>query len=201
MLADEGRVFQPRPAPPPRSARPARAGAAGRAPAGETLMMRSSRGVQLAIALDGTAFPRQSPVRAGGWRGARRNLTAPLILSATEQPRPGIPPLPRLRVGAGYRPLHVRGKRRAKPRGDDGEGKYILDAPEDRFSSSHRRKPVSIPWIPAFAGMTMGGAGMTTGWDRLAWNSLEKPGGDDGEREDILDASDAPFCRSSGEGA
>ena len=46
-----------------------------------------------------------------------------------------------------------------------------FDVPEDRLSSSYRRKPVSIPWIPAFAGMTMGGAGMTTG----------KRGYDDGE--------------------
>ena len=133
MLADEGRVFQPRPAPPPRSARPARAGAAGRAPAGETLMMRSSRGVQLAIALDGTAFPRQSPVRAGGWRGARRNLTDPLILSATEQPRPGIPPLPRLRVGAGYRPLLLGERGEQNPAETMAKGRTSLTLPKIGF--------------------------------------------------------------------
>ena len=44
-----------------------------------------------------------------------------------------------------------------KPGGDEGERECMLDAPEDRLSSSYRRKPVSIPWIPAFAGMTMGG--------------------------------------------
>ena len=44
-----------------------------------------------------------------------------------------------------------------KLRGDEGEREYILDVPEDRLSSSHRRKPVSIPWIPACAGMTRGG--------------------------------------------
>ena len=42
---------------------------------------------------------------------------------------------------------------------------------------------------------------MTTGWDRLAWNFLERPDGDDGEREYILDDPEAPFCRSSGGGA
>ena len=51
------------------------------------------------------------------------------------------------------------------------------------------------------AAMTMGGAGMRTGWDRLAWNSLEKPGGDDGKRGYILDSPETPFCRSSGGGA
>ena len=50
-----------------------------------------------------------------------------------------------------------------KLRGDEGERDSILDVPGDRFSSSYRRKPVSIPWIPAFAGMTTGGAGMTMG--------------------------------------
>ena len=34
---------------------------------------------------------------------------------------------------------------------------HLRDDPEDGFSSSSLRKQVSIPWIPASAGMTTGG--------------------------------------------
>ena len=69
------------------------------------------------------------------------------------------------------------------PPGERGWQKgTILDAPKDRFSSSYprssrgqtRRKPVSIRWIPACAGMTQGGI--------LKYVSpIGKPRGDDFE--------------------
>ena len=71
-----------------------------------------------------------------------------------------------------------------KPGGDEGERDSILDVPGDRLSSSYRRKPVSIPWIPAFtgmtrgsAGMTMGGAGMTTGGAGMTTGGAGMTGG------------------------